>query len=149
MDQTAQLGWIASAVDALEGIRADEVQAISVELRRSVTRHSQIVPEISRLVAERRSRSQHATAPQSPWSAEKAIYDEADRRRKAVSALDKKALSDICEWERQERINAGLHVRPYPKPLTRAELDAMPADIRKLGFAHGFLKREGGKVVEA
>jgi hypothetical protein len=57
MAADAQLSWIASAVDALEGIRAAEVSAISAELRRSVTRPAQIVPEIARLVAERRGRS--------------------------------------------------------------------------------------------
>lgn len=47
--------WLASAVDALNDIRADEVQAVSLEVRRSVTRPSQIVPEIARLVWERRA----------------------------------------------------------------------------------------------
>ena len=48
--------WLQAAVDALEGIRAAEVSAISAELRRTVTRPSQIVPEIARLVAEKRKR---------------------------------------------------------------------------------------------
>jgi hypothetical protein len=48
--------WLRAAVDALEGIRGVEVNAISAELRRSVTRPSQIVPEIAKLVAEKRAR---------------------------------------------------------------------------------------------
>lgn len=51
-DQTT--AWLASAVDALQGIRASEVAEVSFEVRRSVTRPSQIVPEISKLVGERR-----------------------------------------------------------------------------------------------
>jgi hypothetical protein len=61
MDSAAQLAWIASAVDALEDIRADEVRAISAELRRSVTRAAQIVPEIARLVSEKRKWSSTTT----------------------------------------------------------------------------------------
>lgn len=56
MDDHAQVAWITSAVDALDGIQPSEVAAISAEIRRSVTRHNQIVPEIARLVAERRKR---------------------------------------------------------------------------------------------
>lgn len=149
MSPDAQMVWLQAAVDALEGIRADEVHAISAELRRSVTRHNQIVPEIAKLVAQRRARTQQNVAPVSPYAAEKAINDEAQRRRGVVSALDKKALSGIYEWERQARIDAGLHVRPYPKPLSQSELSEMPAHIRKMGFAHGFLKNEGGRVMEA
>ena len=57
MDDHAQVAWIATAVDALEDIRASEVAAISAELRRSITRHNQIVPEIAKMVAQRRSRT--------------------------------------------------------------------------------------------
>lgn len=149
MNAEAQMVWLQAAVDALQDIRADEVAAISAELRRSVTRHNQIVPEISKLVAAKRAKAHQTTAPDSPYAAEMAINQEAQKRRAAVSAMDKRALSDIWEWERQARIDAGLHVKPYPKPLNAAELEAMPAHIRQLGLAHGFLRREGGKVVEA
>ena len=57
MDDTAQIAWLCSAVDALEDIRASEVAAISAELRRTITRHNQIVPEIAKLVAQKRSRT--------------------------------------------------------------------------------------------
>jgi hypothetical protein len=46
--------WLRAAADSLEGIRAAEVSAISAELRRTVTRPNQIVPEIAKLVAARR-----------------------------------------------------------------------------------------------
>jgi hypothetical protein len=49
-----QTMWISSAVDALDDIRANEVQAVSLEVRRAVQRPSQIVPKIAELVAERR-----------------------------------------------------------------------------------------------
>lgn len=62
MSADAQMVWLQAAVDALEGIRADEVRTISAELRRTVTRPSQIVPEIARLVDEKRRRGNAPTA---------------------------------------------------------------------------------------
>jgi hypothetical protein len=56
MSSDQQALWIVSAVDALKDIRASEVAEISAEVRRSVTRPSQIVPEIAKLVAVRRER---------------------------------------------------------------------------------------------
>jgi hypothetical protein len=52
--------WLRAAVDALDDIRADEVRHVSAEVRRTVTRHNQIVPEIARLVSERRKASRPA-----------------------------------------------------------------------------------------
>jgi hypothetical protein len=46
--------WLASAEDALADIRASEVAEVSMEVRRSVTRPSQIVPEIAKVVAAHR-----------------------------------------------------------------------------------------------
>lgn len=46
--------WLRAAIDALQGIRAGEVRSIILELQRSVSRPNQIVPEIARLVAEKR-----------------------------------------------------------------------------------------------
>lgn len=60
--------WLASAVDALDGIRASEVAAVSAEVRRSVKRHNDIVPEIAKLVAERRKYST-GDIPSGPWTA--------------------------------------------------------------------------------
>jgi hypothetical protein len=64
MSADAQMVWLQAAVDALEGIHAQEVASISAELRRSVTRPAQIVPEIARLVAEKRRRSAFAGSGQ-------------------------------------------------------------------------------------
>lgn len=58
--------WLRAAVDSLQDIRGDELGMVSVEVRRSVTRPSQIVPEISRLVAERRSRKSRYSELPSP-----------------------------------------------------------------------------------
>jgi hypothetical protein len=149
MSADAQMVWLQAAVDALDGIRAEEVHAVSAELRRSVTRPSQIVPEISKLVAEKRARANRSEAPASPYAAEMAINAESQKRRAVVSAKDKRALSDIWERERQARMDAGLHAGPYPKPLARGEIEAMPAHIRQMGFAHGFLTMRGGEIVEA
>lgn len=64
MSADQQTFWLASAVDALEDIRASEVAAVSAEIRRSVTRHNQIIPEIAKLVGERRKRKPaHASRP--------------------------------------------------------------------------------------
>lgn len=63
MSADQQTLWLASAVDALRDIRPAEVSEVSVEVRRTVTRPSQIVPEIARLVAElraKRSRSRQS-----------------------------------------------------------------------------------------
>lgn len=57
MSADQQTVWLASAVDALQGISGAEVADVSLEVRRSVTRPSQIVPEIARLVAEKRARA--------------------------------------------------------------------------------------------
>ena len=140
--------WLRGAVDALEGISAQEVAAVSAELRRSVTRHNQIVPEISRLVAEKRARSQQSAAPQSPYFAEREINLRSTEMRAAAKG-DKRKMSDAYEWERQARIDAGLAARPYPKPLTQAEIAKMPAHIKTMGLKAGFLIEHHGEIVEA
>lgn len=115
MSGEAQLAWIASAVDALEDIRPDEVKAISAELRRTVTRPAQIVPEIARLVSDRRSRR----------ATQESLARQSERVRRA---------EDVPS--------------PPAPPLTRAELESVPDHIRKMGLNGGFLRWEGGKLVE-
>lgn len=63
MTSEQQTLWLAAAVDALEDIRAEEVAHVSAEVRRSITRHNQIVPEISKLVAARRAERAKASQP--------------------------------------------------------------------------------------
>lgn len=147
MAADAQLSWLAAAVDALVDIRPDEVAAISAELRRSVTRPAQIVPEISRMVAERRSRLRRAEVvninPQASL-----FRIEREGRARMERAKTPREIEDAQEWERREMLNAGLEVRDRADPLTREELENLPADIRSMGLAYGFLAVEGGKLVE-
>jgi hypothetical protein len=57
MSEEQQELWLRAAADALDGIRAHEVRDIAAELKRSVTRHNQIVPEIAKLVDQKRKRT--------------------------------------------------------------------------------------------
>lgn len=146
MGADAQMSWIGSAIDALDGIRANEVAAISAELRRSVTRPAQIVPEIARLVADRRRSMSNAGRPDSPHSAECAIDREASDRR--AKAKTREEIQDAWAWECQARKDAALAVPPLQPPLTRDELDYMSADMASLGLKYGHLERREGRLVE-
>lgn len=147
MSADAQLVWLQAAVDALDGIHAHEVAAISAELRRSVTRPSQIVPEIAKLVDEKRKRSHHAATSASPFAAEMAINRESNERRAKAHGSAVK-LEEAFEWERQARSAAGLHVPLRAPPLSREELDNLPPAMVKMGLTGGFLKRDGDRIVE-
>jgi hypothetical protein len=145
MSADAQMVWLQAAVDALEGIQAHEVKAISAELRRSVTRVAQIVPEIAKLVHERRKRPVHRDP--SPFAAEMAIQTKAQEMRSQWKG-DQQKIEDAWAWERQARINAGLHVPPLEPRLSREELDNMLPHIRQLGISKGFLEYRDGQLVE-
>jgi hypothetical protein len=96
MSADQQTLWLASAVDALQDIRVSEVQAVSAEVRRSATRYSQIVPEIARLVAERRAReSSRITAPLIEGPPRKVPV--MDRRGQPMSEEDTNELNGILE----------------------------------------------------
>jgi hypothetical protein len=138
--------WLRAAVDALEDIRPQEVAAISAELRRTVTRPSQIVPEIAKLVAEKRKRPAYTENDRQGLS-EFEIDREAQRRRSIARGRDE--IEAAWEWERSARGEAGLHVQPIQKPLTAAELNAMPSHIASLGIKYGFLERRNGQLAEA
>lgn len=142
----AQLSWIASAIDALEGIRAAEVAAISAEIRRSVTRPAQIVPEIARLVSEKRQRSVRVQGD-TPFSREAAIDREASERR--ARATTRAEIEGAWQWERHERMAAKLPVKPLAAPLTRDELDGLPDHLIALGRKAGLLERKAGQLVES
>lgn len=139
--------WIGAAADALEGIHATEVAAVSAELRRSVTRPALIVPEIARLVAESRKRRAGAAQPSFSRAADELRIDREARDRMG-RARTQPEIEEAWAWERRERIAAGLPVRPLAPPLTRDELDTLPADILALGLQRGFLERHGGIVCE-
>ena len=139
--------WLRAAIDALDGIRASEVAAISAELRRSVTRPSQIVPEIARLVSARRAQPRYAETPgQEIRGRERAINEESQRRR--ATAATRAEIERAWQWDRDARLDAGLTVPPIAPPFTRAELDSMDAGIRSMGLKYGFLAMRDGQVIE-
>ena len=139
--------WIAAAADALDGIRPLEISAVSAELRRTVTRPSQIVPEIARLVAEARKRRAPPVSPAAnAAAAEFRINREAGERM--GRAKNQREVEEAWRWERQQRAAAGLPVPPIAAPLSRDELDHLPADIEALGLKLGFLERRNGALYE-
>jgi hypothetical protein len=111
--------WLASAEDALKDIRADEVAAISMEVRRTVTRPSQIVPEIAKLVAENRKHQRkmreytQAAIPGPPVK-----RHIAERRRHDFVAAD---WAELNEWLERQGAKARYHpdgTRYFPANAT-------------------------------
>ena len=146
MSAESQATWLLAAEEALEDISASEIAAVSMEIRRSVTRPAQIVPEIARLVSERRHRTVDVAAPASPYAKEMKISGDAqERRAKARTAAE---IDDAYEWERSERAAAGLSIPPRAAPLTRDELNNMLPHIKAMGLNSGFLKMDGNRLVE-
>jgi hypothetical protein len=148
MTTDQQEHWLLAAIDALQDIRVAEVRSIILELQRSIKRPNEIVPEIARLVAEKRKRASQSTKPPSPFFAEREINEESNRRRAAAHG-NKAKMDEAYEWERDARIRAGLHVDPRQPPLSREELDNLPSHVARLGLNCGFLKDENGKLAEA
>lgn len=146
MGSDDQASWILAAIDALEDIRANEVASVSAELRRSVTRPAQIVPEIARLVDEKRKRARLASDVGDVNQAWPIDQESHERRSRARNRDEIKAAAD---WERQARIAAGLAAPPIQPPLSREELANLPEHIAKLGLAYGFLEKRDGRLVEA
>jgi hypothetical protein len=85
--------WLRAAIDALDDIRADEVRHVSAEVRRSVTRHNQIVPEISRLVAERRKERaeslRRSAIPNTPMPPLRPQVEQGPLSQEEISAMPK------------------------------------------------------------
>lgn len=102
--------WIASAEDALAGIWPAEVEAVSMEVRRTVTRPSQIVPEIARLVAERRAEhSRHQRIAAEDEAYRKMIPPKrhiADRDRKTFGPED---WAELNTWLESQGATARYH----------------------------------------
>lgn len=100
--------WIASAEDALNDIRANEVAEVSAEVRRTVTRPSQIVPEIAKLVAQRRNersnRIRHSTEIAAAMITVKRHI--ADRDRRNFKAED---WVELNEWLETQGATARYH----------------------------------------
>jgi len=91
--------FIASALETLEGISAAEIEVVILEVRRAVTRPAQIVPEICRLVSERRkshrqSREYDTLALPGP----PVKRDVMDRRGQPMSQEDTDELNKRLEW---------------------------------------------------
>lgn len=145
MGAETQAVWINAAIDALEDIRSEEVQGVSAEIRRSVTRPAQIVPEIARLVAERRERQRGRTSEASGPSLWSIHREGQERLMRAKTPFE---IDDAQRWERDAMLDAGFPVRPIAPPLTRAELDKLPADIVALGLKGNFLERRQGVLYE-
>jgi hypothetical protein len=140
--------WIMAASEALEGITAQEVAAVSQEIRRSVMRPSQIVPEISKRVYERRaSRNRFQGEPDPLAGYERTIQAEAQRRR--GMARNQSEVEDAWLWERNARKEVGLHVPPLAPKFSQREIDEMPTHIRSMGLKYGFLaQRPDGSIFE-
>lgn len=92
--------WLRAAVDALNDIRADEVAHVSAEVRRAVTRHNQIVPEIAKLVAARRSERARAITPTRPLPELKP--------REPGPPLSAGEISRMPKWLRDTGLRVGL-----------------------------------------
>lgn len=135
--------WLRAAADALVDIRPSEVAAISAESRRTVTRPSQIVPEIAKLVAEKRKRPAYSETV--PENHEFQIDMEAQRRRGI--ARTQAEIEDAWAWERSERIKVGLRVAPIEPPFTRAEIDKLAPSMIAMGLKCGALVRRDGQIV--
>lgn len=98
MSADQQTLWLASAVDALNGIRANEVIGISAEVRRTVTRPSQIVPEVARLVAEQRARQSRIREMEQPLLPGPPLkIDVMSRRGQPMSEEDTAELNERLE----------------------------------------------------
>jgi hypothetical protein len=96
MSSDQQEMWLRAAIDTLQDIRPEELAAVSLQVRRSVTRPSQIVPEIARLVAERRaSRARINELIAIPGPAQRKPV--MDRRGEPMSEEDTAELNRILE----------------------------------------------------
>jgi hypothetical protein len=104
MSEEQQELWLRAAVDALDGIRPAEVQAIAPELKRSVSRHNQIVPEVARLVAAKRKNTVTAGS-----------LDQinADRARDGISAVHwvRRDGRMVCEFVDPPECSLGQRVK--------------------------------------
>jgi hypothetical protein len=111
--------WLASAVDALADIRTDEVRQISAEVRRSVTRHTQIVPAIAERVAELRSRKYavERIGPPLPQPPE----------RKPAPPLTQAEVNRMPKWIAEIGLRVGFLRREGGKivPVAESELAAL------------------------
>lgn len=110
MSVDQQTLWLASAVETLSDAAAEEVAAVSIAVRQTVTRPSQIVPEVSSLIlelrkerAEQRRREHIRSVPPSPPKPKHVL----DRRGQPMSEADTAELNGILE-----SLGASVRYRP-------------------------------------
>ena len=98
MTSEQQEVWLRGAVDALADIRANEVEAVSLEVRRSVSRPAQIVPKIAELVAARRSNESRMRQYEQPkLEGPPPVRHVADRDRSKFGPSDWAELNEYLE----------------------------------------------------
>lgn len=124
MSADQQTLWLASAVEALGDAAAAEVAAVSVDVRCTVTRPSQIVPEVARLIgelrdreAERQSSEYRRNLPAGPPIHKHVM----DRDRSQFTASDWQELN-----EHLERMGSAVRYRPDGSKCTANELQRNP-----------------------
>jgi len=101
MTEDDRMAWIASAAEVMDGngIRIDEIEKVSLEVRSAVSHYNRIVPMICELVSERRkshrqSREYDSLAlPGPPLK-----RDVMDRRGEPMSQEDTDELNKRLEW---------------------------------------------------
>jgi hypothetical protein len=105
MNAESQAVWLLSAAEALEDIRADEVAAVSMEIRRTVTRPAQIVPAIAEKVDELRKRRAHERE-MAVWREQKALAPPEMPVREEPKPLSAAEIAKMPKW----LIDTGLRV---------------------------------------
>ena len=144
--EVTQHGLLKAMIPALDrhSIRADEVEAVIGTIIADGVRPSQLTTEVMKRVQAKRAIKYipASRASSIAWQ----IDQESQRRR--GDARTKEEVEDAFHWERNRRIENGLHVEPLQPPLTRKELDEMQPEARSLGLKYGFLKRVDGRLEE-
>lgn len=74
---------------------------------------------------------------------------EAEYRQRMARTRTPREVGAVQEWERGQKLAAGLQVPPRASPLTREELDSLPEHLISLGIANGFLAWDSaGRLIE-
>jgi hypothetical protein len=98
-------------------------------------------------LAKAHQKRETKTSEPGPFAKERAVNEEA--RRRMAEAVTRPQIEAAAAWERKARQEAGLSVPPHQHPLSRDELDALPAHVVSLGIKSGLLVRRDGTLHEA
>jgi nitrogen fixation/metabolism regulation signal transduction histidine kinase len=98
--------WLRAAVDALEDITAREIEAVSAEVRRTVTRPPQIVPEIAKLVAARRAEAQRERETRARHEIDPPLAPQPPR--KPQPPMTAAEIAKLPAWLRETGIRVGF-----------------------------------------